>query len=91
MFKIATNPLLTTTATAIILGAIAFATSTHAQDATCTTELQVLDKYLQTKKLKPEVMFEVNALRESAIARNAQGDVKGCMQDVQDIKKLMGA
>lgn len=90
MFTFAKNPLIAATTIAGALVIATFAMPAKAQEPNCTTELQTLDTVLQNTKLKPEVMFKVNALRESAIARNAQGDVDGCMQDVNDIKVLMG-
>ena len=90
MFKIAINPLVTSAIAAAALTLVAMATPTKAQEPNCTAELQAIDSVIQNTKLKPEVMFKVNALRESAIARNAQGDVNGCMENVKDIKVLMG-
>ena len=91
MFSIAKHPLIAATAVVASLTVAAFVTPTKAQEPNCAAELQAIDTVLQNTKLRPEVMFKVNALRESAIARNAQGDVDGCMQDVSDIKTLMGA
>ena len=91
MYKIAINPLVASAIAAAAHTLVAKATPTNAQEPNCTVELQAIDAALQNTRLKPAVMFKVNALRESAIARNAQGDVSGCMQDVKDIKVLMGA
>lgn len=90
MYKIAKNPLVASAIAAAALTIAALATPAQAQEPNCTAELQAIDSVLQNTKLKPEVMFKVNALRESAIARNSQGDVQGCIQDVNDIKVLMG-
>lgn len=91
MLNIAKNPLVTSAIAAAALTLVASITPTQAQEPNCTAELQAIDSILQNTKLKPEVMFKVNALRESAITRNSQGDVSGCMDDVKDIKVLMGA
>ena len=91
MFKIAKNPLVASVlAAAALTVAASMTTPTQAQEPNCTAELQAIDSVIQNTKLKPQVMFKVNALRESAIARNAQGDVNGCMENVKDIKVLMG-
>ena len=90
MFKIAKNPLVASTIAAVALTIVAMATPTKAQETACTAELQAVDNVIQTTKLKPEVLLKVTALRESAITRNTQGDVEGCMQDVADIKVLLG-
>ena len=90
MFKIAKNPLVASTIAAVALTIVAMATPTKAQETACTAELQAVDSVIQTTKLQPEVLLKVTALRESAITRNTQGDVEGCMQDVADIKVLLG-
>lgn len=91
MFKIAKNPLVASAIAAAALTVVALATPTKAQEPNCAVELQAIDTVLQHTKLKPEVMFKVNVLRESAITRNSQGDVSGCMENVKDIKVLIGA
>ncbi|MEP1444424.1 MAG: hypothetical protein ABJK39_15565 [Hyphomicrobiales bacterium] len=90
MFKIAKNPLVASIIAATALTVVAMATPTKAQETACTAELQAVDTVIQSTKLKPEVLLKVTALRESAIARNSQGDVTGCMQDVADIRVLLG-
>lgn len=62
----------------------------QAQDTSCTVEIEAIDKTLQSTALETETLAKVTQLRQTAIARNSQGDVEGCMQDVASIKSLLG-
>ena len=91
MYKIAKNPLVSSAITAATLSIVAFTTPIHSREPSCIAELQAIDSILQNTKLKPAIVFKVDALRKSAIARNSKGDTEGCMQDVKDIKVLIGS
>ncbi|MEP6355738.1 MAG: hypothetical protein ABJ081_03565 [Hyphomicrobiales bacterium] len=91
MYKIAKNPLVGSAITAAALSIAAFTTPIHSREPSCTAELQSINSLLENTKLRPAIMFKVDALRKSAIARNSQGDAEGCMQDVKDIKALIGS
>ncbi|MEO1066446.1 MAG: hypothetical protein AAFW47_03610 [Pseudomonadota bacterium] len=61
-----------------------------AQQDACTSGLVEVDNALATTNVEPATMARVTALRENALALQAQGDVEGCVRDVGDIKTLLG-
>lgn len=91
MYKIAKNPLVSSAIAAATLSIVAFTTPIHSREPSCAAELQAINAILENTKLRPPIMFKVDALRKSAIARNSKGDAEGCMQDVKDIKALIGS
>lgn len=84
------NPLVLTTFAGLMMAGVATITPTSAAPSQCMSEIKAIDKVVKNRAIDAETLSRISNLRESAIARESKGDQSGCMNDVIDIKALLG-